>query len=90
MLNKHINQLITKLAMESQGNTQAVEAKDLELVEQRVTELEKYLGIEDIDIDTFQKTQLETFDKKAHKLDDFIKVIEDKHFFLMELYEKYE
>ena len=29
-------------------------------------------------------------DKKTQKLDDFIKVIEDKHFFLMELYEKYE
>lgn len=67
-----------------------MDAKDLELVEQRVIEIEKYLGIEEIDIDTFQKNQLETFDKKAHRLDDFIKVIEDKHFFLMELYEKYE
>lgn len=57
-------------------------------MESRVAELERYLGIEDQDINSYQEAQLETLDKKTQKLDDFIKVLEDKHFFLMELYEK--
>ena len=57
-------------------------------MEQRVSEMERYLGIEDLDIQTYQENQCETLDKKTQKLDDFIKVLEDKHFFLMELYEK--
>lgn len=55
-------------------------------MEQRVAELERYLGIEEQDIQSYQDNQLETLDKKAQKLEDFIKVLEDKHFFLMELY----
>eukprot|EP00347_Sterkiella_histriomuscorum_P015284 403357610 len=69
---------------------QNIDLADLELMESRVAELEQYLGIEDQDINTYQEAQLETMDKKTQKLDDFIKVLEDKHFFLMELYEKYE
>ncbi|CDW90316.1 sentrin-specific protease 8 [Stylonychia lemnae] len=61
---------------------------DLDLMEARVMELERYLGIEDQDMQTYQEAQLETLDKKTQKMDDFIKVLEDKHFFLNELFEK--
>ena len=65
-----------------------VDLADLDLMEKRVAELEKYLGLDDLDLDTFQLNQLETLDKKAQKLDDFSKVVEDKHFLFMELYSK--
>ena len=65
-------------------------------MEKRVAELECYLGIDQIDPDAYglgkldQELQLETLDKKAQKLDDFIRVIEDKHYILGELFGKYE
>ena len=65
-------------------------------MEKRVAELERYLGIDQIDPDAYglgkldQELQLETLDKKAQKLDDFIRVIEDKHYILGELFGKYE
>lgn len=65
-----------------------MEVKDLELLEKRVFELEKYLGVDHLDMEIFQSEEMESMDKKTQKLDDFIKVIEDKHFFLMELFEK--
>ena len=71
-------------------NQQEIDPKDLELLEKRVAELERYLGIEELDLETFREDEMETVERKAQKLDDFIKVIEDKHFFLSELFEKYE
>lgn len=42
-----------------------LETEDLELLESRVAELEKYLGIEDMDMDYFVKNQGEDLNKKA-------------------------
>ena len=74
-----------------------VKPEELELMERRLTELERYLGIDDIDPEAFnigrsgnQGVQLETLDRKTQKLDDFIKVIEDRHYIMGELFGKYE
>ena len=52
--------------------------------------LEKYIGIEGFDIDYFKKHDVEKLDSKSDRIDDFIKVIEDKNFMLNDLYLKYE
>ena len=50
-------------------------------MEKRVAALEKYLGIDDV---------TEPLDKKALRLDDFVKVVEDKHYIMGDLFNKYE
>ncbi len=73
-----------------------VSLEELELMEQRVAELEKYLGIDDVDPEAFgfgkgnSAVQLESLDTKTQRLDDFVKIIEDKHYILGELFSKYE
>lgn len=65
--------------------------EDLEKIEERVTEMERYLGIEGInDIQYFVKNDIEKLDQKCIRLDDFIKVIEDRNFMLNDLYQKYD
>ena len=58
-------------------------------MEKRVAEMEKYLGIEEIEDAGGEITAYETLDKKAKRLDDFIKFVEDKHYIMGELYAKY-
>ena len=64
---------------------------DLEKMEGRIEELERYLGIEhQNDLQYFIKNDIEKLDQKCIRLDDFVKVIEDKNFMLNDLYTKYE
>ena len=64
---------------------------DLEKMEERIEELERYLGIEhQNDLQYFIKNDIEKLDQKCIRLDDFVKVIEDKNFMLNDLYTKYE
>ena len=64
---------------------------DLEKMEARIEEMEKYLGIENQnDLQYFIKNDIEKLDQKCIRLDDFVKVIEDKNFMLNDLYTKYE
>ena len=68
-----------------------VNMQDIDTMEQRVEELERYLGIEGINnVDYFVKNEIETLDTKCNRLDDFIKVIEDRNFLLNDLYTKYD
>ena len=61
-----------------------------------MAQLEKYLGLEDIDPEAFgfgkgnASVRLETLDTKTAKLDSFVKVLEDKHYILGDLFSKYE
>ena len=64
---------------------------DLDRIEERVQEMERYLGIEGVnDIQFFLKNDVEKLDQKCIRLDDFIKVIEDKNFMLNDLYQKFD
>lgn len=67
-----------------------VEAKDLELLESRISELERYLGVEDMDLQYFYEIDGEDLNKKSQMLEDFMRVAEDKFFCLNELFAKYE
>ncbi len=58
-------------------------------MEKRVAEIEKYLGIEEIEESGGEITAYEALDKKAKRLDDFIKFVEDKHYIMGYLYGKY-
>ena len=42
-----------------------VEAKDLELLESRISELERYLGVEDMDLQYFYELDGEDLNKKS-------------------------
>lgn len=66
--------------------------EDLEALEERVQEMERYLGIDSSvhDINYFVKNDIEKLDQKCIRLDDFVKVIEDKNFMLNDLYVKYD
>ena len=48
-----------------------LETEDLELLESRVTELERYLGIENMDMNYFIAHSGEGLDTKAQVLEDF-------------------
>ena len=64
---------------------------DLDKMEERITALENYIGIDEgHDTDFFVKNDIEKLDAKCNRLDDFVKVIEDKNFLLNELFEKYD
>ena len=67
-----------------------VDAKDLALLEQRVTEMERYLGIEDMDLEYFYDQDGEDLCKKTQLLDDFMRIAVYKHFCMKELYTRYE
>jgi hypothetical protein len=66
--------------------------EDLDSLETRVVEMERYLGIDSSsqDMNYFIKNDIEKIDQKSIRLDDFVKVIEDKNFMLNDLYTKYE
>ena len=50
-----------------------VETEDLELLEKRVNELERYMGIEELDLDQFNKHAGEDLNVKVKLLEDFIR-----------------
>ena len=53
--------------------------------------MERYIGIEpNNELDYFVKNDIEKLDVKCNRLDDFIKVIEDKNFLLNDLFVKYD
>lgn len=57
-----------KLIKNSGGDPTAdyeVDAKDLEMLEQRIEEIERYLGIEDMDLAYFQSEDGEDLNKKS-------------------------
>ena len=62
-----------------------VSVEEVEMMEKRVAEIEKYLGIEGFEGAT-ALSNLDSLDKKAQKLDDFVKVVEDKHYIMGELF----
>jgi len=63
---------------------------DLNLLEERIQELERYIGIEGHEVDYFVKNDIEKLDIKCNRLDDFTKVIEDKNFLLNDLFVKFD
>lgn len=67
-----------------------LETSDLELLESRVAELERYMGIEGMDIDYFNQHQGENLNTKAQVLEDFMRAAEDKYFCINELFAKFE
>ena len=67
-----------------------LEASDLELLESRVGELERYLGIENMDLAYFNQNEGEDLNKKAQVLEDFLRVAEDKYFCINELFGRFE
>jgi hypothetical protein len=66
--------------------------EDLDQLEQRVIQMEAYLGVDSSahDLSYFVKNDIEKLDQKCIRLDDFVKVIEDKNFMLNDLYMKYD
>lgn len=67
-----------------------VTPRDLELMESRVAEIEKYLGIQDMDLDYFLKEEGEDLKNKSTMLEDFMRAAEDRCFCMKDLYVKYE
>ena len=64
---------------------------DLDKIEDRISEMEEYIGIQqNNELDYFVKNDIEKLDVKCNRLDDFIKVIEDKNFLLNDLFVKYD
>ncbi len=70
--------------------TLGIDVAELELMERRVGDIEKYLGIQEIEEVGGEITAYEALEKKAKRLDDFIKFVEDKHYIMGDLYGKYE
>ena len=63
-----VQKLPLKLVKNSGGDPTAdyeVDAKDLEMLEQRIEEIERYLGIEDMDLAYFQSEDGEDLNKKS-------------------------
>ena len=67
-----------------------LDGADLELLEQRVEELERYLGIENMDIAYFNQHQGEDLNKKAQMLDKFMRDADDKFYCINELWAQFE
>ena len=64
---------------------------DLDQIDERISEMERYVGIEPHnELEYFVKNDIEKLDVKCNRLDDFIKVIEDKNFLLNDLFIKYD
>ncbi len=60
-------------------------------MEQRVAEIEKYLGIEDYEqANTLSK--MESLEKKSQRIEknDIVKGLDDKHYIIGELFSRYE
>lgn len=66
-----------------------VTMEDLELLEDRIEEMERYIGIEHQDLDYFVQKDIEKMDIKCNRLEDFVKVIEDRNFMLNDFFQKF-
>lgn len=64
--------------------------EELDLLDSRITEVERYLGIQDMDLAYFLKEEGEDLNTKAQVLDDFMNLAQDKFFCMKDLYQKYE
>ena len=67
-----------------------LETEDLELLESRVSELERYLGIENMDMAYFSTQGGEDLNSKAFYLEDFMRATEDRYFCINDLFAKFE
>jgi hypothetical protein len=61
----------------SVGQAEEVSMEDLDLLESRITEVERYLGIQDMDLAYFLKEEGEDLKSKSLMLHDFMKVAND-------------
>ena len=62
----------------------------MQVLEQRIEDIERYLGIEDMDLAYFLAEDGEDLYKKSQVLEDFMRTAEDKCFCMKDLYQKYE
>ncbi len=68
-----------------------IKMEDLDDLELRIEEMERYIGIEGApDLDYFVTNDIEKLDSKCTRIDDFFKVIEHKSFMLNELYTRFD
>ena len=67
-----------------------VEARDLELMEQRKGELERYLGIEDMDLAYFNSQDGEDLNKKAQLLEDFMQAAQESYSSINDIFARFE
>lgn len=67
-----------------------VSQSDLELLEARVTEMERYLGIKDMDLAYFLEEEGEDLKSKSTILDDFMRAANDKCFCIRDLAVKFQ
>ena len=67
-----------------------IESKDLELMEERISELERYLGIEDMDLAYFNSQEGEDLYKKSQMLEDFMYVAHESYSCIKDIFQKFE
>lgn len=67
-----------------------VSPQDLELLEARVAEIERYLGIQDMDLAYFLEEEGEDLKSKSTVLDDFMRAAGDKCFCIKDLVSKFQ
>lgn len=67
-----------------------LDTEDLELLEKRVSELENYIGIENMDMTYYSQHNGESLEKKAQVLEDFMRMAEDKYICINDLFAKFE
>lgn len=62
---------------------------DLDKVEQRIQELEEYIGVDpNVELEQFQRNDIENMHTKCNRLEDFITIVEDKNFMLVDFFSK--
>mmetsp|Transcript_4722 Transcript_4722/g.8067 ORF Transcript_4722/g.8067 Transcript_4722/m.8067 type:complete len:82 (+) Transcript_4722:382-627(+) len=66
--------------------------EDIEKLEEKIEEIEDYVGVANLngDLDFLTKNEIEKLDAKCMRLDDFMKVIDDKNFLMNDLHPKFE
>ena len=67
-----------------------IDQAEIALLEKRVADIEKYLGMQEIVELGGELSAYEPLEKKSKKLDDFMKLVEDKHYIMGDLFSKYE
>jgi len=77
------------ISSEIDQSTFEIESQDLELLESRINEIEKYLGIEDIDMTYFSSHKEDDLKKRTQYLEEFVFGVEDKVICMDQLYQKF-
>ena len=67
-----------------------VESADLELMEKRIEEMEKYLGIENMDLAYFKSQEGEDLNKKSQMLEDFMMAAQESYSCINEIFARFE